>query len=285
MPSLDRYTIWHSTFQHSNYVPMLNRKIKVILTIHDLNFIYDPSFSKEKKERVLRGLQALINRANLVVCISEYCRTDVENYCRVQGKPLVVIHNGTNYLDKPQLQQSSYRPKKSFLFTIGVIARKKNLHALLPLLQMNKDLELVIAGTPEDPDYQREIISLAGGMNVQDSIHLVGAVSEAEKSWYFHHCKAFVFPSISEGFGLPITEAMSVGKPLFISDKTALPEIGSDMAFYFHDFSGEKMQQTFTEGMRFYEKENMQQAIMQRGEEFSWKRAAAEYLNVYRKLY
>jgi glycosyltransferase involved in cell wall biosynthesis len=166
-----------------------------------------------------------------------------------------------------------------------VIARKKNFHALLPLLEKNKDLELVIAGKPEDNDYYKEIISLAGGMNIQNSIHLVGQVTEKEKSWYYHNCKAFVFPSVSEGFGMPLAEAMSVGKPLFISDRTALPEIGSDIAFYFRDFSAEQMQQTFAEGMRCYEQKEMHAAIKNRAEEFSWQRAASEYINIYRKLF
>jgi len=84
---------------------------------------------------------------------------------------------------------------------------------------------------------------------------------------------------------LPVTEAMSVGKPVFLSHRTALPEIGSNMAFYFHNFSESHIQQVFTKGMKEYEENKMQQAIQKHCENFSWDKAANEYLDVYRSLY
>jgi glycosyltransferase involved in cell wall biosynthesis len=114
---------------------------------------------------------------------------------------------------------------------------------------------------------------------------LLGHVSEHEKSWYFNHCSAFALPSISEGFGLPLAEAMSCGKPLFLSDKTALPEIGGDVSFYFRDFHPEHMQQVFDSGMNNYNSRGMKKMIMERGRNFNWDKAARQYLEVYRSLY
>jgi hypothetical protein len=76
MPSLNSYNIWHATYQDSYYLPFLNKKIKVVLTIHDLNFLYDASKSNAKKQKYLNRLQKLINRANVIVCVSEYCKKD-----------------------------------------------------------------------------------------------------------------------------------------------------------------------------------------------------------------
>ena len=70
LPALDKYKIWHATYQDSYYIPFPNRKIKVVLSIHDLNFMYDPLKSESKKERYLRRLQMLINRADVIICIS-----------------------------------------------------------------------------------------------------------------------------------------------------------------------------------------------------------------------
>jgi glycogen synthase len=84
---------------------------------------------------------------------------------------------------------------------------------------------------------------------------------------------------------MPVTEAMSEGKPLFLSDHTALPEIGGKVAFYFSDFERNHMQDVFNGGMRLYRENNMKDEIIQRGSTFCWKKAALQYLEVYRSLY
>ena len=283
LPSLKKYDIWHCTYQNSDYVPQLNKKIKVVLSIHDLNFLYEKK-NEQKKLKYLRHLQKNIDRSDAIVCISEFCKRDVLTYCRVDDKPVHVIYNGTNSLSKPGLSQTSYRPERPFLFSLGMICRKKNFHVLLPLIEQNQHLELLIAGRHQEPAYVQYIISNARKLRIEDNLRVLSSITEREKSWYYRHCYAFAFPSLAEGFGLPVTEAMSVGKPVFLSDRTALPEIGSDSAFYFRDFNAGHMQEVFTNGMRQYEVANMHDSIIKRSSSFSWDLAAAQYLEIYRSL-
>jgi glycosyltransferase involved in cell wall biosynthesis len=281
LPSLKGYTIWHATYQSSQYLPFLNKKIKVVLTIHDLNFLYDNHKSEEKKQKYLRHLQKNIDRSSAIVCVSEFGKRDVLKHCDTGNKPVYVIHNGTNSLEAPTLLGSSYKPLNRFLFSIGVVNRKKNFHVLLPLLQHNSDMELLIAGRRDDEEYIHFINNRAHELGVAEKVHVLGAISEQEKSWYFQNCYAFTFPSLAEGFGLPVAEAMSVGKPLFLSDKTALPEIGRDVAFYFEDFNGIKMQTVFVKGMQQYSNGDMEERIRKRSGEFCWHKAAQQYAEVY----
>jgi glycosyltransferase involved in cell wall biosynthesis len=285
LPSLNKFKIWHATYQDSYYMPFRNKKIKVILSIHDLNFMYDPSKPEYKKQRNLSRLQMLVNRADVIICISEYCKKDVLYYCDTKNKPVLVIHNGTNTLTKPELLKQSYQPVKPFIFSLGTILPKKNFHTLLPLVKDQPNLELVIAGRIDDVGYYQSMLDTARKMGVSKKVTIVGPISEKEKSWYFNHCYAFAFPSTAEGFGLPVTEAMSVGKPLFLSDKTALPEIGGNVAFYFENFSPLHMNETFIAGMTKYKRLNMQEKIIQKGKEYNWDLAAQEYWKIYRSLY
>ncbi len=285
MPPLKNYRIWHATYQDSYYLPFRNKNIKVVLSVHDLNFIYDPSKSEFKKQRNLRRLQMLINRADTIVCVSDYCKKDLLFYCDVKNKSVHVIYNGTNTLTEPQLLKQSYTPVKSFIFSLGTVVPKKNFHSLLPLVKDQPDMELVIAGRIDDVGYYQSILDTAEKMGISKKIKLVGPVSESEKSWYFNNCMAFAFPSVAEGFGLPVTEAMSVGKPLFLSGKTALPEIGGDVAFYFEDFSASHMNETFKTGMKQYVAYKMQDEIIKKGKEYCWDAAAKEYWKIYRSLY
>jgi glycosyltransferase involved in cell wall biosynthesis len=285
MPRLGKYGIWHATHQDSYYLPFRDRQIKVVLTIHDLNFLYDAGKSPPKKQRYLLRLQYLINRADVLVCVSEHSRKDVLAHCNIGQKPLHVILNGANHLSTPMLQSQSYKPAKPFIFSLGAITRKKNFLSLLPLIRKSGPLELVIAGRPEDRDYCYQIMKTANARGIADDVHLVGSISEHEKSWYYRHCRAFALPSVAEGFGLPVVEAMSAGKPLFLSSQTALPEIGGDVAFYFKDFSEAHMQQTFELGLQQYDRLDMEQQIINKGKEFSWQKAAHAYWQLYRSLY
>lgn len=283
LPPTRSFDIWHATYQNTHYMPERNSRIRVVLSIHDLNFLYDEKKSPDKKQKYLRHLQKLINRADALVCISEFSRTDVLQHLDTGNKPLHVIHNGTNLLQKPELKPDSYKPKKPFLFSIGVVSRKKNFHVLLPLLR-NNTMELLIAGKFDDSHYLSLLRERSRELGVEENLHLLGRISEKEKSWYFNHCNAFAFPSISEGFGLPVVEAMSCGKPLFLSDKTALPEIGGDVSFYFRDFQPDHMEEVFHIGMSKYAAEGFQQKIRERGLSFNWHRSARQYLDVYRSL-
>ncbi|MGB4843371.1 MAG: glycosyltransferase, partial [Ferruginibacter sp.] len=95
---------------------------------------------------------------------------------------------------------------------------------------------------------------------------------------------AFMLPSLAEGFGAPVVEAMKFGKPLFLSNRTSLPEIGGDTAFYFENFEPLHMQQVFNAGMQEFRKNGLSKRIMQRGNEFCWEEKALEYIKVYDSL-
>ena len=121
-------------------------------------------------------------------------------------------------------------------------------------------------------------------MGVSDRLHLLCPVSEGEKAWYLSNCLAFVHPSLAEGFGAPVVEAMKFGKPVFLSDKTALPEIGGDAAIYFSSFEPEYMQRVFREGMTLYTVNGIEQKAKERAKTFDWEESAVKYLEVYRSL-
>ncbi|MEO5997981.1 MAG: glycosyltransferase [Chitinophagaceae bacterium] len=171
------------------------------------------------------------------------------------------------------------------MFGMGDLNAKKNYHVLLPLLQNNPDIDMVIAGRLAEPDYVTNFKQQAEAMGIADHLYITGPVPEEEKAWYLHNCLAFVHPSLAKGFGAPVVEAMNFGKPLFLSNRTSLPEIGGNIAFYFSSFEPEQMQMIYREGMQRYINENMSVAITNRGKEFDWEKNAIKYLEVYKSLY
>ncbi len=277
--------VWHAPFQSGRMVPNRNlfRHINTVLTIHDLNALHEGK-PEEEQRKSIDHVQKMINQSDVVVCISEFTKSDVERHCNLGNKKLKVIPNGINPLAAPVASSLTYRPARPFLFGIGYVNRKKNYHTLVELLKRLEGWEIVVSGRLDEPEYiaaiQREVERLGLG----GRFHLTGPITEEEKSWYMNHCEALIHPSLAEGFGLPVLEAMSAGKPVFLSDRTSLPEIGGDAAFYFRDFSPEYMEKVIRAGLEEFHIKGMEKDVREHAQSFSWDRTAREYAKIYGSL-
>ncbi|HMG68836.1 MAG TPA: glycosyltransferase family 1 protein [Chitinophagaceae bacterium] len=275
-----RFDIWHVATTLSWYRPY-GSKTKNIYTIHDLNFLHEEEYSPAIRKRYLSLIQQRIDRADYLTFISEFSLRQTQELLKPGNKPFSIIHNGCN-IPTEVMSVPAEVPSKPFLFSIGQFHSRKNFH-VLPALLTGNDYELIIAGM-NNFNYTNKVIAEAKNLGVADRLKLVGAVSEEEKSWYYKNCLAFVFPSIGEGFGLPVLEAMYFGKPVFLSRFTSLPEIGGDVAYYFDNFDPACMKEVFEKGMHHYECNQPLKKIKERAKSFSWEKAVSEYLEVYRQF-
>ncbi|OWK69451.1 glycosyltransferase family 1 protein [Pedobacter sp. AJM] len=251
---------------------------KKIMTIHDMNKVH-LKFSRPHRIKVyLKKLGKLISQCDKVVCISQFVANDVKHYFPEAEDKINVIYNGADKLIANDNHQPAFKPTGKFLFTIGLLSVQKGFH-LLPAILKDNDFELVICGR-ETPHKER-IIEEAQKYNCLTRVHITGPISDDDKAWYYKNCSAFLFPSVAEGFGLPVIEAMHFGKPAFLSKFTSLPEVGGDAAYYFDSFEPESMQKVFYNGMKDFEERNRNQEMILQAEKFSWERAANQYLNLY----
>ncbi len=271
--------LWHATHQQARYLP-LNPKTKVILTIHDLNYLREKNGKKIVREH--RRIARLIRRADAVTVISRFVAEEVQQHFDLGERPLHVIYNG-----RPDTSQiPAERPRwlndsLPFLFSIGIIDRKKNFHVLLELLRNLPGRNLVVAGQ-NDSEYATEILRMAAQMGIADRVILPGPISDQQRQWLYENCESFVFPSLTEGFGLPPIEAMTVGKPVFLARRTSLPEVGGKNAFYWDDFSVEHMLEVYQQGMAtFHNAPNYADQLKQSAARFCWQDAARQYVDLY----
>ncbi len=284
LPKKGQFDIWHCTYQGSNYFPF-TKKMPVVLTIHDLNFLYDKSKNEQKKNKAIKLLATKIASADYLIAISAYVLNDIQQHFDLTNKRFSVIYNGCNkgVYDATAMPENK-KINAPFLFTIGTVVDKKNFH-VLPCLLKNNNRLLVIAGELQSESYKAKIIAEAIKHKVQDRVIFTGPISEEEKSWYMNNCECFVFPSLAEGFGLPVIEAMYFGKPVILSKLTSLPEIGGDAAYYFNDFEPANMLEVLEESLSHYQTHNPVENIKARAAIFDWNKAAIEHLEVYRSLY
>ena len=276
--------VWHTTYQATNYFPF-RKKVKVVFTIHDLNVLHENTMSPKRLQKELNKIQKRIDAADHIVAISHFTLADVKNNLQLHNKPATVIHNGCNI----QLIQNIVAPQQvpggDFLFTIGTINAKKNFH-VLPCLLVGNNKQLFIAGITDDENYKQTIISEAQKDGVADRVIFTGPINENDKQWYLKNCTAFVFPSLAEGFGLPVIEAMYFGRPVILSNATALPEIGGPDAFYFNDFEPENMREVLNNALKNFEQDlELLDKMKARAQMFTWEDAAKKHMEVYRSLY
>jgi glycosyltransferase involved in cell wall biosynthesis len=272
--------IWHAAHQTSWYMPPRSRKVKRVITIHDLNFLYEEK-SESRRAHYIKRHQKNIDLADHIVAISEFTKADVLKHLKI-NIPITVIYNGCNVDVFPNYDQPNYRPAKPFIFALGTVNAKKNFH-VLPCLVKNKKLEIVIAGK-QDKNYVQKILEEARKLRVIDQVKIIGPISKEEKYWYYKNCMAFALPSIAEGFGIPVIEAMTFGKPVFLSKATSLPEIGGKHAYYFDNFTPEHMELIFNEGMKHFEEKASTAAIIAYAGQFNWHTAARAYWMVYNSI-
>lgn len=279
MPSVKDYKLWHVTYQGTNYFPWRS-KGKIAFTLHDLNFLYEKPLEKQKK--YLSILQKKVDRADVIIAISNFVKSEIVNNLQVDKDKVKVIYNGCNILPGIEPVKPSFPINFPFIFTLGAITPKKNFH-ILPACIKDNDLHLVIAGVIQNKEYFNSIMDKAAQLGVEKKIHYIGSVEESQKYWLLQSCQLFGFPSLAEGFGLPVIEAMRFGKPVLLSTSTSLPEIGGEMGYYLKDFSDDHISHMTNFILSDFNEEKALKTI-EWSNRFNWANAANEYWNVYENL-
>lgn len=277
-PSLmPHFDLWHSIHQRSPFRPPKSVP-EYLLTIHDVNFIHEKSPFKQRK--YTRLLQHKCDRATHITFISQFAYNDTRQYIQLGNKTIDIVYNGVEDMTcgpQERPQQLDVTADSPFLLAIGEVKPKKQIHTLLPLMDLLPNYRLIIAGNDHTPYAER----LRAQLPQHPNVTMLGIVSDSQRRWLYSHCSALLFPSVAEGFGLPLIEAMQWGKPVFCSDKTSLPEIGSTYAHYFTDFDPQHMVTVVNEGLRSHndEKATEEQAY---AATFSYEKHMKKYVDLYR---
>ncbi len=278
-----RYDLWHSVNQSTKIEP--KRDLPYVLTVHDVNFIAEISSNLEHPCNI--AFKKKLARANAITYISEFAKASTHQHFNVPDVPETVILNGNPSQEAINLDgyfPKNY-PKGKYLFTIGEFWERKNFHLLVEMLEHLPEYSLIIAGNNER-EYGQKVKRTISDLGLGDRVMLAGRISEKDKQYYLQNSDAFLFPSLREGFGLPPIEAMRFGTPIFLAHRTSLPEVGGDVAYYWHDLEPKKMAEVFLQGMDSYYNDHLinTKKLVERAASFDWNKAAKEYIKVYKSV-
>ena len=267
--------LWHTLNQLNRYRAPAGTP-EVMTTVHDLNFVHvKRGFSRWRDAWRLKRLLA---RNQRIVTITDFVAADLRRHTGWAG-PLQTIYNGARNFSAAPATAVAGLEGQPFYFHISRMAPSKNVETLLALLAAWPEAPTLVLAGPS-AERNAELRAQADALSLGPRVQLLTMVDEAQKAWLFQHCTAFMFPSLTEGFGLPPIEALHCGKPVFLSDRTCLPEVGGDAAFYWPSFEPAAMRAVVQQALAGFGPEQAEHA-RQHAARYTWAAAADAYLRLY----
>jgi len=263
----------------------------VVTTMHDLTTLRFGNPSKNRlvfstKQRIYRLVNYIAaHKSRAIITPSAYVKDDVAKIMRLNSRKITVIYEAGEPLEAAAEPVADLEHKR-FIMYVGRPNPHKNLGRLIEAYSLVKqsvpDLQLVLVGK-EDTLFKQHIKEV-DRQGIPD-VHFTGYLDDGKLRWLYEHCDAYVFPSLSEGFGLPGLEAMAHGAPVISSNATCLPEIYGDAARYFDPHSVDDMAAAIK---AIVTKPEMRNALIDLGykqvKKYSWRRLAEQTLAIYNQI-
>lgn len=268
-----------AVFFSPGFNPPLFCRCPFIFTIHDLNHIQFKQANIDISKRLYYHyfLKPACHRAFKVLTVSEFSRKNIMVWSGLSEDKVVNVSNGVSEEFSPS--GGKYSPGFRYIFWVGSSRPHKNLKRILESFRNSnarKKLKLLLAGNIND-----DIRKIVQQWRLSDDVVFAGVISEQEIPLYYRGAEFFIFPSLYEGFGLPVIEAMACGIPVITSDCTSLPEVAADACMLVNPHQTAEITYAIdilaenTELRRCLREKGLRRAA-----EFSWQKTASKVWNV-----
>lgn len=284
------YSPAYDIYWEPNFIPLKHIKADYIVTsVHDLSFkFFGDCISNNRKKHFDKNFDKMIHYSDSLICFSHYIKQELIDTLGFSEDKINVIYHGVRHdifrvYDK--LENSHNLPEKFILF-VGSIEPRKNLKRLLKAyIQLDnsfkKKYKLVLAGFKGWKN--TEIFEMIN-QNQQD-IKYLGYISDYELAELYNRASLFVFPSLYEGFGLPLLESMACGTPIITSNVSSMPEIAGDAAYYVDPYDETSIKNGIEELINNGSlRETMKNKGLRRAGNYTWEKSANMHLKVFKNI-
>ncbi len=284
-------------FSPSYFVPML-KVCPEVVAVHDITFKVHPEwFSEDKRMLFDEIFWRRVAKAEALITVSEYSKGDLIEYLGVAADRIRVIYPGVEAHFRPVEDEAALRAvtekhgvAREFVLSVGALHTRRNIPRLLEALaRIERDtsttVDVVVVGTQAPFSPRVDVPALAREAGLRGKIVVIDYVSEDELVLLYNACTLLAYPSLYEGFGLPVLEAMACGAPVVCSNVTSIPEVAGDAALYFdpHDVDDmvDKLGAAWGDAAL---RSRLSEAGKQRAGVFSWRRAGEELLSLFAEV-
>lgn len=275
-------------FSPAHYLPSFC-PVPQVVTIHDLAYQYFPNdFTKKDLWQLKNWTRLSVKKANKIIAVSKTTKKDILKIYNVDEAKVTVIYNGYEKKDqisdiKDQNDSLKIKNNEKFILFVGTIQPRKNLSVLIDafnkFLEQNKNFKLVIVG--KKGWLYEDIFKKVKTLKLEDKVIFTDHVTDEELVWYYQNAFCFVLPSLYEGFGIPILEAMSNNCPTIISMNSSLPEVGGEASLYFDPKNSDDLLEKIE---TLQKNKELRKELITKGKkrikEFSWDKCGKETLGV-----
>ncbi|MCC7353156.1 MAG: glycosyltransferase family 4 protein [Anaerolineae bacterium] len=277
------------------YVTPLAASCPTVVTVHDISFVRFPQAFRAANRHYLSTFTRLsVRRAARVIAVSAHTRDDLVRTWAIPPEKITVVPNGLDAAFHPEevTAAAEFRRRRGlperFILSVGTLEPRKNLARLVQAYaaataEGGRQVKLVLAGG-KGWDYQ-EIFSQVEGLGLTQDVLFPGFVPADELPWWYRAAAVFAYPSLYEGFGLPVLEAMASGTPVMTSTASSLPEVAGDAALLVDPYDVDAMAQAI---LRLLNDQALRGELVARGlrraSSFSWARTATETITVYQDV-
>ncbi len=256
------------------------RHRRTVTTFHDLFVISGDYSTPDFRERFTAQARHAAERSDLIVAVSEFTARQVEQLLQVDRSKIRVIHHGTRPAPAPR----AAIPREPVILSVGAIQRRKNIVRLVEAFeQLAPGWKLVLAGSfGFDSEAARQRIERSPRKH---EIQVLGYVSDSELEDLYRRASILAFPSLDEGFGMPVLDAMARGLPVLTANRSAMPEVAGDAALLVdptdvHSIAEGLCRLTVDSQLR----DALVQAGLRRAQDFTWEKSVEATWKVYQEL-
>jgi glycosyltransferase involved in cell wall biosynthesis len=280
------FDVFHPTYYNPYFLKYIGTK-PFVLTIHDMIHEIFPEYYSLNDKTIL-WKKMLAEKANRIIAVSENTKKDIMNLLEISSNKIDVIYHGVSMAENANglknIVNNWQLPSKYILF-VGARERYKNFYffikSLCPFLQKNKDIFVICAGGGA---FSVAEMNFLNSLNIGSRV-MQQNVNDEDLTILYKNAITFVFPSLYEGFGMPMLESFACGCPVIASRVSSLPEIGEDAAIYFDPKDAKYMRDSIEKVIDDEQlRENMRLKGYKRLKNFSWRKTSMETKNFYQYL-
>ncbi|PKN17325.1 MAG: hypothetical protein CVU71_16210 [Deltaproteobacteria bacterium HGW-Deltaproteobacteria-6] len=284
---------------------LLNKRTKLISTIHDVMYLKDSTEMAESPSLYQRAgrvyRKAIVTRSAkrlaMAITVSKYSKNDIRKHItglrnediRITYEAADACFRTVSKAEAAQKIKNRFKMTGDYIMTLGAVDPRKNTELVIrEFINLKKELsikeKLLIAGVPDWR--QTRLFRIARDSNYSDDIAFLDFVSMEELVLLYNAAKVFLYPSLYEGFGIPPLEAMACGVPVITSNTTSIPEVVGDAALLIDPTDGQALRCTLVKllGDKALREELADRGVRQ-AHKFSWRKMAEETLKTYEEVY